>query len=302
MKNWKIFFSTLIDYSLLLIVLRTLVSLTSIHIEGLWGLSGILFATALVWLFFETLSIKFFKASPGHAIFGIRVTEENRKRLSLLRAFKFALLKHPIFWKKDTLPTLNQRRRLSSRFIALAFAAVCLSFSAIVEHFSEPISVLAVGGNQSFKWKQFALPEKAVVVDMPKNPEVVEKKLDLPKTDKKLDVKEYVAKHHKEDVHFSISYTELPKSIMRWSSSLILKGTLKVVVSNEKGASLKSKDLGKFKSHPCIDYTLKQGDKEFRGRLVLVGNVLYKLNVLYPESNKADVQPSAKNFFDSFKP
>ncbi len=299
-STFKRLLSRAIDYVLIYFVIKTLVSLTSIPVTELTKTFLAIF-TVILGVPLETLSIMGTKSTPGKALLGLEVSCEDGSRPSFKEALKHALLPYP---KKPRNVRLKEKvgRKLRAQIIAIIFSVSCLGSAAIVEYFSEPISVIAMSQNTSWNWKPFKVPEKEVKIDMPQKPTVVEKQLDLPKGNKPLTYKEYIDEHPNEGVNFSISYTELPKSLMKWSSSLILKGSFKIIVSNQKGATVLEKSSSKYKSHPALDYHVSIGDNHSRGRLVLIDNVLYKLDVTYPNTQNEAIDPSVSNFLESFKP
>jgi len=319
-KLWKRFTAKMLDYSLVFVVLYDLLTLFSIHLSDI-KLFGLLLFLPILFAPLEALLISCFGSTPGKALFGINVSDETGKKLKFIPSFKRSLIQgckvftlfHPIsslFSKKvrsgyDNYGSVSQPRALWKKFAFIAvFIGLFLSSPIAFETFTNsPLNVATASKAQFLKWKPFNLPEKDAKIQFPKEPRLIEKELDLPKSTKKLIYKEYVSSHEDEDIHFSISYTELPKSITRWGSSLVLKGCLDIVVDNlPNGTKVVEKHKSNFKEFPSLEYKLQGKSSVSYGRLLLIDNVLYKIDVTYPDNTDNGIQASIWNFLESFQP
>lgn len=150
------------------------------------------------------------------------------------------------------------------------------------------------------KWVTFNPKDAAFSVLFPKNPEHLSRTLPVPRSDDTLPYNEYQAST--DSMTVSVSYTVLPDDWVRWGSSLVLKGALKVIMGEIKGAHLVGKSSNTLKSYPALDFEHYLGDQETAGTLVLVGNVLYKVEISYPLSEREHVHDILGEFIESFCP
>lgn len=156
--------------------------------------------------------------------------------------------------------------------------------------------------SENLKWVLFKDPSEAFDIRFPSTPETKESV--LPTTSGKDALPFSEIKLSKEDVEYNLSYTTLPKSITKWSSYLILKGSLKLLSKHVPGgAKIHKKTSSTYKKHPSIDFILiKKGGFESYGRLVLIGSKLYKIEVTYPSHKKESIQENLNIFMQSFEP
>lgn len=155
---------------------------------------------------------------------------------------------------------------------------------------------------QDGKWTAFKDPDGKFHIDFPSTPETAEKVIPTTSGNDPLAFSE--VKLLKEEVEYSLSYTTLPKSITKWSSGLVLKGSLKLLAKHfHNGAKIQKKSSSKFKKQPAIDFILqKKGNTESMGRLILIGSKLYKVEVTYPSAKREVVQENLSIFMQSFEP
>ena len=71
------------------------------------------------------------------------------------------------------------------------------------------------------------------------------------------------------------------------------------MVKHTEGAQLIDKEFTMHGNHRVLDYRMIQGKEEMHGRLIIVGRMLYKLTVTYPETKAEDSQIAP--FLDSFE-
>ncbi|MBM3201980.1 MAG: hypothetical protein FJZ56_06195 [Chlamydiae bacterium] len=128
-------------------------------------------------------------------------------------------------------------------------------------------------------------------IQFPNEPTIVSKDLPVPGQSIVLPYTEY--KHG----NYSVSFTTLPKSWTKWSSSMVLGGALKVILPSS--ASLFHKHSSKCSSFPALDYEASCPEGMLLGKLILVGDNLYKVEAIYLlEEEKA----LAEQFINSFAP
>ena len=157
-----------------------------------------------------------------------------------------------------------------------------------------------VGLEDVKKWVSFNHDENAFSAIFPKKPGYTTRVLPIPRSDNTLPYHEYQSSEN--DLVASVSYTVLPDDWLKWGSSLVLKGALKVIVGEVKGAHLVGQSSNTFKSFPALDFEHYLGDLETAGTLVLVGNTLYKVEIAYPVQEKERAHRVLCQFVESFTP
>lgn len=149
-------------------------------------------------------------------------------------------------------------------------------------------------------WIKFNPKEENFSVKFPNKPEHTTKDFPIPRSDDTLPYHEFQCSEGNKVI--SVSYTVLPQDWLKWGSKMVLKGAMKVVVSQLKGAHLVGQSINTFKSFPSLDFEHYIGDHETAGTLILVGNVLYKVEICYPVNEREQVQNQLAQFIESFNP
>jgi hypothetical protein len=233
------------------------------------------------WAPIEASLLKRFGTTPGKKIFGIAVPG-----LSWGESFKRAFFLGP--------------RGVISREISfwrylLALMIACSAGSALF--FGKDISEAAVQYEQQVAgegWNQYVLDDGRFTVHFPEKPERASKTYDA--NGEPLNLSEYKAE---KEASFSVSYLELPKKWKIFGASTLLKGAMKVVQDHMPGSQLIDKQSVKHKNYPAMDFRMKEGENEIEGRLILVGNTLYKLMVTYyPDTPRSQQHETFVNSFD----
>lgn len=155
------------------------------------------------------------------------------------------------------------------------------------------------------KWITFNPKDEHFAVLFPKKPQSDERKLLIPEGSDSLDYREYFCELDG-DIRYSVSYTTLPEGWLKYGKSLVLGGALKVIMQELGKTELVGKSTTNFKSFPALDYeyytVARGGQRECAGTLVLVGNILYKIEISYPLELHPQLQDHIANFIESFKP
>ncbi|WP_420420581.1 hypothetical protein [Simkania sp.] len=158
-----------------------------------------------------------------------------------------------------------------------------------------------VGKGQGIEsWIKFNPKEEKFSVQFPKKPEHITKDFPIPRSDDTLPYHEFQCCEGERVI--SVSYTVLPQDWLKWGSKMVLKGAMKVVVNQLKGAHLVGQSTNTFKSFPSLDFEHYMGDQETAGTLILVGNVLYKVEISYPVHEREQVHNQLAQFIESFNP
>lgn len=295
-----------------------------------------IFLVPLTWLPFEILFTTLFGTTPGKAFLGIHLRNQKGKKPT----FKESLNRCFSVWFKGVglnLPLLNLFlcvKRLSEmkqnislswdetlgisvyykkkRALRTVFAcALVVLFSIFYVGEYELRDIINTSHQEFFstkllnkeKWIRFEDKNGAFVACFLSKPEEKKTKLPIPRSKESLDYTEVIHTIKENQTTFEISYTRLPKSWLKWSSSLLLKGALKVFASNVPQTKILKKSSKMYRNLPALEFILKKGsDQERSGRLVLVGDILYKLDVTYPVEKRDETQESIATFLHSFEP
>lgn len=239
--------------------------------------------TPLAWAPFEAISIKRFGTTPGKKLFELSIPALSWKE-SFKRAFFFSR------------PRTTTEKTISFWRYLVALMITCCGGSALF--FGKDISEVAVQYEQQVAgagWVQYIHDEGKFSVNFPKKPELDVKTYEVPNGDP-INMNEYKAE---KEAGFSVSYLELPKKWRLFSSNTLLKGAIKVVQEHMPGTELVEKTIVKHKNYPAMDFKMKEGENLIEGRLILVGNTLYRLMVVYYPDTPRDLQH--ETFLNSFE-
>lgn len=151
------------------------------------------------------------------------------------------------------------------------------------------------------QWAYFKHQENLFSATFPLLPQPLKRTLPVPGNDADLPYHEYQCLVE-ENKLYSISYTILPDTWLKWGNSLVLKGALKVILKELGKVNLVGKDSNTFKSFPALDYEHYSGEKETVGTLILIENRLYKVEVTYPLNERQQVQEKICYFIEQFTP
>ncbi len=339
---WKRLFARLFDYSFFYLVVTTALYCTPFFLEDFLeiGIAALLILVPILFIPFEALLIKLFSTTPGKKLFGIKITDQNGKKLTFITSLKrsisvwikgfgcgipilniFCFFRFRKILKSKGSASWDQKLQIQatskriSKVRAISIAALfSLLFGTIATKqnlyemsFTSPTSIitqLKQGKfllNATIKWVKFESPEGTFDINFPKKPTTETKELPIPNSKETLPYTEHCCTPDEETL-YSISYTTLPNSWLKWSSGLVLKGSLKVLTKNIGGTKIKSKKSAKFKKHPALHYTLIKGTQETAGMLILVNATLYKIDVSYTPEKKQEVMEHLNAFLESFQP
>lgn len=155
----------------------------------------------------------------------------------------------------------------------------------------------------SKKWNLYKDPEGNFEIHFPGNPDESFKNIPIPKSKDSLPYYTVNFRLDDHDMEYNLNYTTLPKNWLKWKPALLLKGALKIICSKLSEGKILSKSFFTLKDLPTLEFTLEKPDHKLSsGRLILIDNVLYKIEVIYPKEKKELVDVNVKTFLHSFKP
>lgn len=147
------------------------------------------------------------------------------------------------------------------------------------------------------KWKPYSSSDNRFQVDFPKEPVHESKQLDIPSTNEPLQYNEIRAEQS--NVVYAVSYIDFPQKWRLASSNTLLKKSLALLIEHDaKGQRLMEQKLTAHNGFPAIDYVVKEGTSEIKGRLILVNHTFYRLTATYPSTIASQAQHT--EFVNSF--
>jgi hypothetical protein len=293
----------------------------------------------LIWMPLEALAIHYFSTTPGKFLFGITIQTEYGTPLSLKESFERAFL----VWTKGlgcNLPLINlfcqtrafnqiykfgktkqdaqnnidvlQKKRRSVRNFISAFLLSFFSLFFIAEYELREVAVssnselfstklLRTGTNQH--WNLYKDPQGNFQIKFPGKPDEDFTKLPIPKSKETLPFYSVNYVLDTEDIEYSLSYSAMPKSWLKWKPSLFLKGALKIISSKLTEGKIIKKSSIVYDGHPALEFVLEKKDnQETSGFLILIDNILYKVDMTYPKEKKEEIKETLSLFLNSFSP
>ncbi len=288
-----------------------------------------------IFVIIEMFCVSLFGATPGKFLCGIKVKQIDGKKLSLKQSFQrsfavwmkgmafglpFLNIIFPLIqliraqktksfsWdKKDDIEVLYSKRNVTGVLIAVCLFGAMITPYIVEEEwknttlgYNTNIFNLSKKKNGEFDWKKFNPSEEEFAIAFPKDPDFTSREIPVPKSSLVLPFREYSCVHDK-TTSYSVCYIELPQKWLKWGSSLVLKGSLKVLVKMVPNAKIVGKNTKKFKKLPALDFILSSKNHEVMGKLILVGNKLYKVEVKYPAMERESNSQNLYNFLESFE-
>lgn len=318
--NFKRFLARITDYFLFYYIISSLPDFFDLYISFPIELMILIF-TPLLFSPFEAMCKFLFQTTLGKALFGLKI-EDNVDQKFLLRSIALDSFKKGLIINSILIPIFalfSQKSRnllLKNQFhivkanafkttitLPAILIALCFAIPYFYERYHTSSSFLSVNSKQDFStWTSFSIPESKSKISFPGKPNEEEKLLKLPKGAKPLKYTEYSYIVDSDQVKFSVSHTKLPKSILKWSSNLVLKGCLDVVKNNENNAKIIKKEITKVNKFSGIDYQMNKGENLVNGRLILVDDLLFKVDITYKKENQEQILPLVSHFIFSFQP
>jgi hypothetical protein len=238
---------------------------------------------SIIPLILNSLLFKFFNVQTlGEAIMKVKKT----------RSFRFYRF-HRSLEADDSLPFIQ---RISYMMLSLFLVTAPLLTDQVIDQYSTNVTGLKTS---NLKWKPFKHPEDDWKIEFPTKPSTQEKVISLPNSSE-LTLSEITSKQEK--LSFSIASATLPENLLKWSPNLILKASIKILANNLEKVESSTDKIFKYKNFPTLPYTLTQGEKVIFGRLILIEDTLYKLEVECPKAEKELHQEKLNKFFNSFSP
>ena len=246
----------------------------------------------LFWVPVEALLISRWGTTPGKALLGLSV----RDALGFKLPFRASLRR--AFFLPGSPGTILQKKTSWIRKLCAIVASVSFVITAAYGNY---LTLWSVGLNKGIspqEWIQYTHEYSGFKVSFPTKPEENYKELVIPDSGKVLPYEELTSAEN-DKVLYSVSHMELPRRWRLAGDTTLLKGVLDALVKHTEGGELIEKEFKKFSGHRVLDYRMKQGKEEVKGRLLIVGPTLFKLSINYPPSHAEEI--SQNPFLDSFE-
>lgn len=297
-SKWLRWIARITDYAFLAFFLQAV----SLSFPGCWGALGsllLLLASPLLFIPFDAFFLRYLGRSPAKFLFGF--TRKGAKPSTWKEAFREAIFslksggEEALFQRKSR-PIWKQLVGLALLFAFIGAPLTYLPFSSGrgLYHFES-----------SAGWVQFFSREGQFQVDFPKDPEHDQKKLYIPEASKTLDIQTFTATPT-DDLTYTVSFVNLPRSWRLARSATILKVAFNVLYEAAPGTKVVHKEfISQWGKSPALEFEVQQADATtITGRLVLCGTRLYRVAV--DQTGKAipsDKQGSLiTNYLQSFFP
>jgi hypothetical protein len=150
------------------------------------------------------------------------------------------------------------------------------------------------GGNCPDGWSKLKIEETSpFLMFFPDTPILEEISKPIAHSDFVINYKEYTFEN------YSLGHVDLPGSWTKWGSNLVFKGSLQQVLKKESGNIIEKKKTI-FENYPALDYKIQRDNSLTNGRLILVDNTLYKLEVKCCLDTTQISKDSPEAFFNAF--
>lgn len=247
-------------------------------------------ATPLLWAPVEALLITKWGTTPGKALLGLSVTNAQGFRLS------FPLSLRRAFFLPGRPGTLLQKTISWKRKACAIAASAAFVLAGVYGNFLTNWSVGLTELRPPQQWVQYSSDDAGFKIAFPTDPEQESKELVIP-DGKVLNYEEVTSNSRK--VSYSVTHMDLPRKWRFAANTTLMKGVLDVLVKHTEGAELIEKNFDRFDGHRILDYRMKVGENEVKGRLIIVGSKLYKLAITYPPAIANEMQHN--QFLESFE-
>lgn len=250
-------------------------------------------AIPLLWAPLEALLINKWGTTPGKALLGLSVRDALGFKLPY-----FLSLKRALFLPSRPGTLLQKKTSWARKLCAIVTSAAFL----VSGMYSNALTMWGMGLNRGIspeEWVHYTSAYAGFKVSFPTDPQEASKELVIPGSGKVLNYEELTSVEGNK-VHYSVSYMELPRRWRLAGDAALLKGVLDVMVKHTEGSELVEKGFNKFDGYRVLDFRMKEGtDQEEKGRLLIVGQTLFKLSIAYPPSYSEKMQESP--FLNSFE-
>ncbi|MCH9610587.1 MAG: hypothetical protein S4CHLAM81_04290 [Chlamydiales bacterium] len=147
-------------------------------------------------------------------------------------------------------------------------------------------------------WKGFTAQKNGFQASFPTQPEHVEQKIPIPRTDLAIYYNTFISEPS-EDVVYVISVWNYPAEIDMSNPEGNLQDGFGGMLSALPGSQVVSMQMGEQQGFKSLSFLVKNEDIYFQGKLILVYNTLYQVFAVYKAKDTLDTNYS--RFIESFE-
>lgn len=276
----------------------------------------------------EAISTKLFKTTLGKALCRLRYNQAFTLKEAIALATKKGLLLQPLFFPfiqvffgklyhrelrttpqtrfDETELVRTQHNKLWKKGLLLALGAVTTLFTFFPQKvvdmqrdWSTTEYVAPTTTPETLdQWTKVSPEDFKFTVFFPSAPARNETRAPIPNSSDELVITEY---HCQTDLRYGLALTEIPKLWTIAGGPRILKMTVDNLAkhTNTEIQSTRNTFFGGNR-YPAMEYTLKQGQKEYKGFLVSISNMIYRLEVSAEHTLSEKDHQKIQQFFSTF--
>ncbi len=290
-NNWFRALARFCDYSLFFLTLGA-ITLFLPYFYGPFFYYFLAVAVVFLWGFLEAFFISKWKTTPGRALFGLSISNAMNLPLSYRDALQWSFF---LPGKKGVVRqrAVSWKRKLYAFIVSAAFVIAAV--------YGNVLAMWSVGLEKGISpegWVQYSSEDAGFKVSFPTDPEAASKELVIPDSGKVLNYEE-ITSAEDEKVRYSVTHINLPRKWRLAGNTTLLKGVLDQLIQHTDGAVLIEKEFKMYGNHRVLDFHMKEGKDEVKGRLIIVGGTLYRLTIAYSPSHAKELQENS--FLESFE-
>lgn len=283
--------SRIFDYSLFFFVLATFFSFSFLFYLPFFIFCLILLIPFL-WAPIQAYFLSRFGATLGNYLLRIKVTSRNDSYLSFSEGLK------QVFFFNQKRVKIIQKNISSFRIFFTCLMIVLFSFLGVKgERWARMIQT-APKEFSTEGWVECNSDQVAFRVFFPIDPKRESKYFILPNTGKKIVYEEIFT--NQDQTKYSLTHGVIPRKWKLAGNVALLKMFVEKLMKTSPDLKLLEQHYIMHRGHRALEYKLSQGDQEIRGRVMIVGNKMYRLMITYlPEQCSTKDQSI---FLESFEP
>lgn len=158
----------------------------------------------------------------------------------------------------------------------------------------------AVGrsGEAQEKWTTFTSKESGFSVKLPKTPEHVHQKIDVPKTDLSIEYDTYISEPN-DSVVYVISVWHYPAQVDMSKPEVNLQDGFNGMLAALPGSQVITMHMTEVQGYKALEFLVKSDEIYFQGKLILLYNTLFQVFTVYKSSE--DMKSNYDTFINSFE-
>lgn len=151
---------------------------------------------------------------------------------------------------------------------------------------------------QKVNWQTYTYDANNFSVELPSKPDHIRQKIDVPKSDVKIEYDTYVSEPS-DDIVYVISVWDYPAEVDMSKPEINLKDGFGGMLSALPGSKVIDSKMTDVQGFKALEFLVKNDDVYFQGKLIIAYNTLYQIFTVYRD--KVDMEKNYKQFINSFK-